>query len=118
MQVTEEVGNTWLAATNSWEPGKSEEYQAILQPLLVGHECEYCGNPANTFDHVIPKSKNGQDIWQNLVYVCHPCNNSKGSKTLLQWIDHCNKMLRSAVRHDRSTIIWLRRLHGITGMLL
>ena len=44
--------------------------------------CHYCGAPANTVDHVIPRSAGGTDHPQNLVAACQPCNRSKGAKPL------------------------------------
>jgi len=47
--------------------------------------CQYCGVgfPATklTLDHVIPKSRQGRESWENLVTCCHPCNNKKGNRT-------------------------------------
>jgi 5-methylcytosine-specific restriction endonuclease McrA len=45
------------------------------------HRCGYCGKSANTIDHVIPKSRGGQDSWENLVACCLRCNNAKSDKT-------------------------------------
>lgn len=47
-----------------------------------GHRCAYCANPANTIDHVQPRSRGGKDTWENLVACCFKCNNKKGDKTL------------------------------------
>lgn len=47
-----------------------------------GHQCAYCGRPANTIDHVQPKSRGGRDSWENLVACCLKCNNKKSDKTL------------------------------------
>lgn len=48
-----------------------------------GHKCAYCGRGdlPLTIDHVIPKSKGGDDTWENLVAACLPCNNKKGDRT-------------------------------------
>ena len=43
--------------------------------------CGYCGGPANTIDHVLPRSRGGQDSWENLVACCLRCNNVKGNHT-------------------------------------
>jgi len=43
--------------------------------------CAYCGNSAATIDHVQPKSRGGQDTWENLVACCFKCNNVKGDRT-------------------------------------
>ena len=45
------------------------------------HQCGYCGKSANTIDHVLPKSRGGQDTWENLVACCLRCNNKKSDKT-------------------------------------
>lgn len=47
------------------------------------HKCGYCGRSdlPLTIDHVIPKSRGGQDSWENLVAACLPCNNKKGDRT-------------------------------------
>lgn len=46
-------------------------------------ECAYCGSTDNlTIDHIVPKSRGGKSIWENLVTACHNCNNEKDNKTL------------------------------------
>lgn len=48
-----------------------------------GHKCAYCGRGdlPFTIDHIVPKSKGGEDTWENLVTACLPCNNKKGNRT-------------------------------------
>jgi 5-methylcytosine-specific restriction endonuclease McrA len=46
-----------------------------------GYRCGYCAKSANTIDHVLPKSRGGQDTWENLVACCLRCNNAKSDKT-------------------------------------
>ena len=47
-----------------------------------GYECVYCGSKKSlTLDHVIPKSRGGENTWENLVTSCFKCNLKKGSKT-------------------------------------
>jgi 5-methylcytosine-specific restriction endonuclease McrA len=50
--------------------------------------CQYCRHPfpaaALTMDHVIPRSRGGQNTWENLVTCCFPCNNRKGNMTLAE----------------------------------
>lgn len=47
------------------------------------YRCQYCGKRSVelTIDHVIPKSRGGQDSWENLVSACVRCNNRKGNRT-------------------------------------
>lgn len=44
--------------------------------------CAYCSRPADTVDHVIPRSRGGDSSWENLVACCGPCNLRKGDRTL------------------------------------
>lgn len=46
-----------------------------------GHRCAYCGKAAATIDHVLPRSRGGQDSWENLVACCLRCNNIKSDRT-------------------------------------
>jgi len=52
-----------------------------------GAICQYCNEPApdGEVDHIIPLSKGGLDVLDNLVWSCRSCNNSKGNKTLEEW---------------------------------
>lgn len=46
-----------------------------------GHRCGYCGKPASTIDHILPRSRGGADSWENLVACCLRCNNVKSDRT-------------------------------------
>src|ERR1035437_3381316 len=46
--------------------------------------CGYCGNSADTMDHIVPRSKGGPHAWENVVAACRPCNHRKGNKTPAQ----------------------------------
>jgi len=50
--------------------------------LRDNHTCQYCGkNGPLTIDHVMPKSRGGEDTWSNVVVSCVRCNNKKGDRT-------------------------------------
>jgi Restriction endonuclease len=46
------------------------------------YTCQYCSKQSNalTVDHVIPKFRGGQDIWENLVAACKECNQKKAER--------------------------------------
>ena len=48
------------------------------------HTCQYCGRRGHdlTLDHVIPRHRGGQHVWENVVAACKGCNHRKGGKTL------------------------------------
>lgn len=43
--------------------------------------CAYCGGPAETVDHILPRSRGGPSTWMNLVGACYPCNSHKADRT-------------------------------------
>ncbi len=44
------------------------------------HTCQYCGERAESIDHVIPRSRGGEHIWENVVAACRRCNTRKMNK--------------------------------------
>lgn len=44
--------------------------------------CQYCGSPAESIDHVIPRSRGGLHEWDNVVAACRRCNTVKGDRLL------------------------------------
>lgn len=49
-----------------------------------GWRCVYCGSSSSrlTLDHVMPRSRGGDSVWENVVTACSPCNLKKGNRTL------------------------------------
>jgi 5-methylcytosine-specific restriction endonuclease McrA len=47
-----------------------------------GWICQYCGaeKPGLTVDHVIPRSRGGESVWENIVASCAACNRRKGNR--------------------------------------
>jgi len=42
--------------------------------------CQYCGRAAENVDHVIPRSKGGEHVWENVVAACRRCNSRKENR--------------------------------------
>jgi 5-methylcytosine-specific restriction endonuclease McrA len=50
-----------------------------------GWRCQYCGSTGKlTLDHVVPRSRGGDSVWENVVTACAPCNLRKGDRSLEQ----------------------------------
>ena len=49
-----------------------------------GHRCQYCGARADSIDHIIPRSRGGEHIWENVVAACRRCNAEKRDEMLHQ----------------------------------
>lgn len=61
---------------NSIKPSRKRIYRRD------GFKCVYCGSTKDlTIDHVIPKSRGGNNDWLNLVSSCVSCNLKKGNRT-------------------------------------
>lgn len=63
--------------------------------------CCYCGKAERlSMDHLIPKSANGPDNADNIVWACRSCNSSKGGRDVLRWL---------ASKGRKPSILLLRR---------
>lgn len=71
----------------------NEEVKLSKDSLLYRDHgmCVYCGEELTvirkrpntiTYDHVIPESKGGAKVWENIVAACEKCNTSKGNKPI------------------------------------
>jgi 5-methylcytosine-specific restriction endonuclease McrA len=47
----------------------------------VEYRCQYCGDRADSIDHVLPRSRGGRHEWENLAAACRPCNTAKRDRT-------------------------------------
>lgn len=45
------------------------------------HRCQYCGGVADSIDHVVPRSRGGLHVWENVAAACRPCNLDKRDRT-------------------------------------
>ena len=91
----------WLITLKSKSPSKLYDLPSIIKIRnYVKHDnlsvelnrknilsrdkqsCQYCGksNLKLTIDHIIPRGRGGQDLWENLVAACKQCNQIKGNK--------------------------------------
>jgi 5-methylcytosine-specific restriction endonuclease McrA len=48
------------------------------------YTCQYCGtqSKALTLDHIVPRSRGGAHVWDNVVSACIPCNHRKAGYSL------------------------------------
>ncbi len=52
------------------------------------HRCQYCGGHADSIDHVMPRSRGGQHVWENVVAACRACNIRKRDRLLEETTMH------------------------------
>ena len=66
------------------DPRLSRDYKRVRLQVLArdGYTCFYCGQDANTVDHVISIKHGGDPVnMDNMVAACRRCNSSKGSRS-------------------------------------
>lgn len=77
-----------VAARSHAHPKALDPSPALTNTALFARDaslCMYCGKEYGrhslTRDHVMPISKGGRDIWENVVCACFHCNSRKGGRT-------------------------------------
>ncbi len=66
------------------DPRVSNAYkkQRVIVLARDGYVCYYCGQDANTVDHIVSIKNGGDPIsLENMVACCKRCNSSKGSRS-------------------------------------
>jgi hypothetical protein len=58
----------------------------------IADGCYYCGKPADTWDHVVPRKRGGLSTIDNLVPACRSCNSQKNARTLYEYRKHLQKL--------------------------
>jgi 5-methylcytosine-specific restriction endonuclease McrA len=49
-----------------------------------GGRCVYCRAPATSIDHVLPRSRGGTHVWENVVSCCRRCNHAKADRVIAE----------------------------------
>lgn len=67
------------------KPVKALKFSRVNVYARDGFRCQYCGVKCKTseltYDHVIPRSRGGTTVWDNIVSCCYGCNSKKGGRT-------------------------------------
>jgi hypothetical protein len=83
------VIDTIVALDNNTSPSKyRRDTPALINRELFARDrylCAYCGTKyfasKLTRDHILPRSKGGPDVWENVVTACRGCNQRKDDRT-------------------------------------
>ena len=52
---------------------------------ITGERCIYCGQPSESIDHVLPRSRGGLSVTENCVPAGLPCNGDKSDAEAFDW---------------------------------
>lgn len=66
-----------------------------VDKLFPNHPCFFCGEKAESVDHLIPSSRGGSNLVENKVPACHRCNQMKSNMTLEEFAAHCRKIVEA-----------------------
>jgi 5-methylcytosine-specific restriction endonuclease McrA len=73
------------------------------------YRCQYCGERADSIDHVLPRSRGGPHTWENVAAACRPCNLNKRDRTP----DEAGMRLARPCRAPRATAWVVVSVSGI-----
>lgn len=77
-----------------------------MKPLASDAMCHYCGAPATTRDHIVPKALGGTNARVNIAPACEPCNTAKGQ----QWPEVMHKGTGVKCSHCVAAIAHFQRI--------
>jgi 5-methylcytosine-specific restriction endonuclease McrA len=66
------------------DPRVSRDWKRVRLAVLArdGYVCAYCGQDANTVDHIVSIKAGGDPLsLENCVSACRRCNSAKGSRS-------------------------------------
>jgi 5-methylcytosine-specific restriction endonuclease McrA len=98
--------------TSSYNPLKplpafytTDEWRTLRAAIISRDKgtCQYCGEPAETADHVRPRYCGGSDDADNLVASCHACNAFAGSREFASFEEKRAWLLERMTRDEPPT---------------
>lgn len=75
--------------------------------FLANDPCVYCGWPADSWEHLVPRSKGGNQYFNNLARACGSCNQRKGGLDLLTFLVVKDRRLLPQRRSQLTSFAWL-----------
>lgn len=116
----EEEGQRWIKSSRLWvrapevivlkqygeRPPRKITFNRSNLARRDEYVCQYCGKEIGlvhmTIDHVLPRSRGGENSWENCVASCSDCNSRKADKT--------PKEARMSLRKEPARPNWPHRL--------
>ena len=88
--LEKKIKRGWRKTEPSSEKLSGEEWMSMREKVFCfdNYTCQYCGNSNCVLecDHIIPKSRGGTDLFENLITACFSCNRSKSDRYLSEWL--------------------------------
>lgn len=105
-QGSRKIGGKWYCGEHYPDRGPVDPYYKTSAWIELrratldrdSHRCRYCGKKAVQADHVIARSKGGQDALENLVACCMRCNKLAGGALFLDFSEKKRWLLSNIVK--------------------
>lgn len=79
--------STWVKELRSGQKNMSGKMREWVREQQLPKECVFCSAAKNLhMDHLIPVSRGGPDVPENIVWSCQTCNTSRGNKGVYEWL--------------------------------
>lgn len=80
------IANFWDYVSR-YDPKKIDAWIKLKRRVYErdNYLCVYCGDLGEHIDHIRPKSRGGQDVFNNLATACQRCNFSKSNIDFMEW---------------------------------
>lgn len=76
-----------------------------------GGLCAYCGNPADTWDHIVPVAAGGRTAPGNVLPACRSCNSRKGTRDVYDFIEAAGVSVSAALDDALALALEWGQLH-------
>lgn len=81
---------------------RGDEIDLEYSSILLCDPCSYCGEAADTVDHIVPLFVGGTGVADNLTAACRSCNSGKRDRSLLAFMGGRLDEARQRTEGDRS----------------
>lgn len=73
------------------------KYRESQKLLMSNKTCQYCGNIATGYDHIVALSRGGSDTEDNKVECCKECNQIKNDKPLVDFLNNYRDRIKDEI---------------------
>jgi len=85
------------------------------------HKCVYCGKGISerkklNIEHIIPISRGGSSLLENLTCACKECNRIKNARTPKEWLDFLLYRKNKGAKLNETEVTWIKNLPKLSSI--
>ena len=92
-----------------------QRYRDRQRQLIAPNACQYCGDAATGYDHIIPLARGGKDTEDNKVPCCIRCNRIKNDKPLVDFLNANRDIINDDIVLSNDKLSRQVTLSNVTG---